>query len=622
METGKMQPLFSSVKILSENNGDHYRDRVKDRDELLAFMDANDWFHSSHTEEAGEVMVSLSEEMQEALKIWVHAYRKSDREKAAFMMEILENRFPDTGRSFREFSNNTEVCSERCTWKVLDFMLADLKKELKDYSDTEINQLVESAYRELKMKELSLLSSYLSYDAAGAAYTDWKYRFSSHQIIKTDNSAYGISEFALMAYIVLNPESWKDNRLVEKALDNQKHANLWLFSALHFICALRATDILRLPVPDLPYEPEVMRMMVREGRFFDPEAYDLAYELQYRCRMGGKRPHKTLKKGISPEIKLFIPESLLVPLGLIMAISLSFRKQGDLFVPIDYTLADITRFFGEDFAEAAGYRKFKSRRANKSYIQGIESIPDDLPGKPKGYMLASLARSHKGGIGKLAEITDVYLRDAKFTGEDPGFVLKEMFERGVFGFIPCMLLDMYHGEAFRSLGISDQTEVIKNLGMEAWQIEAVAQAVAMSYRKAGMIVKSTLDEAGGEGCLAMTLRKIASGSAASKQEECMCLRRAAGLECTRPGASACLGCGYEVYTKTALQMLAREYVRLNRKAGDSEDGERVRAILKSYIIPSIMEILQSITVLYPDADMEIMKKIIERGMNDADAGRD
>lgn len=60
-------------------------------------------------------------------------------------------------------------------------------------------------------------------------------------------------------------------------------------------------------------------------------------------------------------------------------------------------------------------------------------------------------------------------------------------------------------------------------GMEAWQIEAVAQAVAMSYRKAGMIVKSTLDEAGGEGCLGMTLRKIASGSAASKQEECMCL---------------------------------------------------------------------------------------------------
>lgn len=622
METGKMQPLFSLVKILSENNGDHYRDRVNDRDELLAFMDANDWFHSSHTEAAGEVMVFLTEEMQEALQIWVHAYRKPDREKAAIMMGILENRFPDTGRSFREFASNTEVCGERSTWKVLDFMLADLKKELKDYSDTEINQLVESAYRELKMKELSLLNSYLSHDAAGAAYTDWKYRFSSHQIIKTDNSAYGIREFALMAYIVLNTESWKDNRLVEKALDNQRHANLWLFSALHFICALRATDILRLPVPDLPYKPESIRMRIREGRFTDPEAYDLAYELQYRCRMKGKRPHKTLKKGISPEIKLFIPESLLVPLGLIMGISLSFRKPEDPFVPIEYTLSDITRFFGEDFAEAAGYRKFKSRRANKSYIQGIEGIPDNLPGKPKGYMLASLARSHKGGIGRLAEMTDVYLRDAKFTGEDPGSVLTEMFERGVFGFIPCMLLDMYHGEVFRSLGIAEQTEVIRSLGMEAWQIEAVAATVASSYSRAGMIVKSILEEADGEGRLEMTLRSIASGSAASKQEECLCLRRAAGMECIRPGASACLGCGYEIYTKTALQMLVREYVRLNRSAGDPEEGIRIRSILKKYIIPSIIEIIQSITVLYPDADMEVMKTIIERGMKDADAGRD
>ena len=81
-------------------------------------------------------------------------------------------------------------------------------------------------------------------------------------------------------------------------------------------------------------------------------------------------------------------------------------------------------------------------------------------------MLASLARSHKGGIGKLAEMTDIYLRDAKFTGEDAGFVIREMFERGVFGFIPYMLLEMYQGKEYRALGISEQTEMVKALGME------------------------------------------------------------------------------------------------------------------------------------------------------------
>lgn len=132
-----------------------------------------------------------------------------------------------------------------------------------------------------------------------------------------------------------------------------------------------------------------------------------------------------------------------------MAIALSFRSEDDPFVSTDFTLQDIIRFFGEDFVRASGYRKFKSRRANKSYLQGIEAVADDIAGNPKGYMLASLARSHKGGIGKLSEITDVYLRDAKFTGEDPAFVLKEMFERGIFGFIPCMLLEMYEGKSYR-----------------------------------------------------------------------------------------------------------------------------------------------------------------------------
>ena len=50
------------------------------------------------------------------------------------------------------------------------------------------------------------------------------------------------------------------------------------------------------------------------------------------------------------------------PLGFIMAISLSFRKPEDPFVSIDFTLQDLIRFFGDDFARAAGYQKFKSRR--------------------------------------------------------------------------------------------------------------------------------------------------------------------------------------------------------------------------------------------------------------------
>lgn len=620
MGQNKMEPLFDTVKQIAEKKGSLYRDRMKDRDELLAFMDDNEWFQAPHLEKDGEFLTMISEDMRTAFDIWAKAYRKTDGEKMEIIHTLLTAKYPRTGERLSNYFAVSGSKTTRSAWKVLDFLFAGLTKELDEYADEEINALVSSAYEELKMKELSLLADCLAYKGSEVPYTSWKYQFKSHQIARMENSAYHMEDFAFMAYAVLNRKSWDENELIQKALDNKRYAQLWTFSAFHFICALRTTDMIRLPIPALPYEPETIRMMIRESRFSMSDAYDIAFELQYRCRMRGKRPHKTAKRGIAPEIKLFIPESLMEPLGFIMAISLSFRESGDPFVSTDFTLQDLIRFFGEDFARAAGYKRFQTRRANKAYLQGIEATAEDTPGKPKGYMLASLARSHKGGIGKLAEITDVYLRDAKFSNSDPGFIIREMFERGIFGFIPCMLLEICQGKEYRVLSISEQTEMVRILGMEAWQIEAVTGSIAASYNHAGIIVKSTLEEAGGEKCLDDTLRRIASGSAVSKQEECLCLRNAAGLECIRAGSTSCLGCGYEIYTKTALQMLVREYVRLNRQLNDAEDGKRSQDILKKYVIPGIMQIMQSISVLYPEADMEILKKIIERGMNDADAG--
>ncbi len=618
MDTVNASPLFSYAAETALNSGSLYRNKTRDRDELLAFMDANEWFGSPYEQNGDEFMIIMTAEIKEAVSIWINAYRRNNTDKVEILLTILEKSFPQTSQRFRRYKASTGKDTDRSTWKVLDFMAATLKKELDEYSEEEIKELAASAYSVLKMKELALFHAFLSYGGDGKPYTDWNYQFKSHQLVKADNTAYAIKDFALMAYIVLNQDAWSENHLVEKALNNRRYAELWLFSALHFICALRTTDIVSLPVPELPYEPEIIQAKIREGSFSDTDAYGIAFELQYRCRMRSSRPNKTLSKGISPEVKLFIPESLHVPLGFIMAIALSFRSKDDPFVSTDYTLQDIIRFFGEDFVRASGYRKFKSRRANKSYLQGIEAVADDIAGNPKGYMLASLARSHKGGIGKLSEITDVYLRDAKFTGEDPAFVLKEMFERGIFGFIPCMLLEMYEGKSYQSLSVREQTSMIQALGMDAWQIESVATALTMSYQQAGEIVKSALLEAGGKHCLEKTLQNLASGWAVSKDSEFMCLRRAAGLECLTQGSVSCLGCGYEIYTKTAMQMLLREYIRMNRLIRGPGDNDRIKDILKKYIIPSILQIFQSITVLYPEADMDILQKIVERGMKDAD----
>ena len=234
-------------------------------------------------------------------------------------------------------------------------------------------------------------------------------------------------------------------------------------------------------------------------------------------------------------------------------------------------------------------------------------------------MLAALARSHKGGIGTLPEITDIYLKDANFSGYRPEFILREMFERGIFGFIPAMLLEMYQGEAYRRLDVSRQTELIRAVGLSAWQIEMIASAVSVSLIKAETIVKELIN-GGSRESLARILQRIAAGAAPGKQEGMLCVRVAAGYACDHAVRNCCIGCGCEIYTKSATYLLMKEYVRLSRERQSREgmESEKDRLILERTVVPAIFHVIRSIPELYPEADMEMIREMVEGGIRDAD----
>ena len=253
--------------------------------------------------------------------------------------------------------------------------------------------------------------------------------------------------------------------------------------------------------------------------------------------------------------------------------------------------------------------------ANKAYLQGIELTAENEPGKPKGYMLAALARSHKGGIGTLPEITDLYLKDAAFSGYSPEFILMEMFERGILGFIPAMMLEKYSGEAYRKLSVTQQTKLIRILGMEAYQLEGISYTVRRAMTRAQEIVLGmTMEE------IPAVLQKLASGYAPGKQDEMLCARTAAGFGCCDPCRSSCIGCGYEVYTKAAFHLLIKEFVRIskNRDSATGTERERYKMILEKGLMPVIVEIIESFPVLYPDAEMGMILDLLERGIRNAE----
>ena len=446
----------------------------------------------------------------------------------------------------------------------------------------------------------------------------YRYEIHSRRQNELKKDAYPLRDFSVMAYCVFNPDSWKENRLVEKAVSSRKNANLWLFTALHFFGAIRQSDLVRFPVPLLPVPKETLKAMIEGGTYSDEDARGVSEELVLRMKYQPMRPSKTARHQGIPELKFYLPESLKTAMGWILSIRLIHHREGEPLVEPVQDLLSGKRFFGEAFAEALGNRRFQTRRANKAYMQGIELVTEDVPGKPKGYMLAALARSHKGGIGSIPEMTDIYLKDASFSGYRPEFILREMFERGIFGFIPAMMLERYAGDRYGRLDVACQTDLIRSIGLDALQIEEVSLLVETALEKAKAVVAAIPEEG-----LGAALQRIANGSAASRQEETLCLRVAAGLPCMDPLRGGCIGCGYEIYTKAAFHLLMKEYVRISRIKKEAQGMEKVRLkkLLLQGILPAAREMVVSLPLLYPGAETGILLEMMERGMRDADGGR-
>lgn len=605
--------LYQETARLSESCGSLYRDTIPGRDALLEFMDMNEWFGHVPVFQGRDVFVDSVDDFREQLELWLRAYKKTGDEKIKLMLEAYDEVLPDTCDRISAFILDPSIKRPKCAYKMVDFILSTATRELVLYTQEELDELISEGNKEMTLVLMKLFDAFMNYEYKGIRLSTWNYRFESHQLVKQNREAYSLNQFAGMACAVFDQRFWEEQNLIEKACSRRRYADLWLYTAMLFMGAIRCGDYKRLPIPELPYEGNEVRRKIIEGEYTDKEARMVTEEFLFRLQMLPRKPHKRRRYQWTSTLKIQIPESLRQPMGVIMSISLSFREKDDPFVGTASDPVDVKSFFGDKFAEQVTV-KIHSRRANKSYLQGIAVEGDDETGRPKGYMLASLARSHKCSLGGLSDVTDIYLQDAAFTGYTPEFILLEMFERGIFGFIPALLLEMYAGKEFLRIGVSSQTKLIQILGLSAMQIEEVTETVMTSFHRAGEVVETAMNGKD-QRTIGVVMQRIASGAAPAKTDKSLCLMTAAGHGCVEPTRSGCMGCRYEIYTKSSVHLLMREYRELCIKLESSEGAERdrMRKLLKKGVIPCISEVLASIQMMYPDADMESILKVTERG---------
>ena len=597
---------------------------IKHREKVSGFLLDNKWFGVSINLDD----YTISEKDAEVLKNHIKDYLTTPPGIKS-METIFSKKFPSTSELFNQFVKE-EKLSKSDTFYLLDFLAYNLTKDLFLYSDAEVEKLVEVATENLTKLLGNILIQFIKW-LLNKGVTRYRVSFemTKRYKIESTNGAYELDEYLELMYYLFNEDYIIKNDMLCKAANSKDYADTWLYLGLHFICALRSTDLERLGHPKLTREPLEVLEAVVDGTWSSSEAKRTLLSITTRLTYLNLTPNKTKNSSNVTQLKFHVPESCQVLIGTLLAIceahfqlQISYNSENPLIRQIK-TYEKITSYMGEEIGNLFLERNFSSRSANKSYLQSVAMLADDILEEKselniKGYFLAALARSHKGDFNEFAQTTTTYLKDAQLGQLKPEMVAKELFERGVLSMIPSMLLTIVTRGKYKELSPSQQTQMIKSLDLTPVEIEKTLELSIRADSRSQQALKTLIENNVEADQLLTVCHRIGNGEAFSKQGESLCLLSALGKLCPYDDRQHCVGCQYELQTKSTLLLLIGEFNRLNKQysklKNDLERG-KIRAILEKQIKPCLTEMLQALSEQYGEDVLSDYEDIIKELVN-------
>ena len=593
---------------------------IKHREKVSGFLLDNEWFGVSINLDD----YTISEKDAEVLKNHIKDYLTTPPGIKS-MEGIFSKKFPSTSELFVQFAEE-EKLSETNRFYLLDFLAYYLTKDLFLYSDAEVETLVEVATEVLTKSQGNILIQFIKW-LLNKGVTRYRVSFEMTKLytIESANGAYELDEYLGLMYYLFNENYIIKNDMLCKAANSKNYADTWLYLGLHFICALRSTDLERLGHPKLTREPLEVLEAVVDGTWSSSEARRTLLSITTRLTYLNLTPNKTKNASNVAQLKFHVPESCQVLIGTLLAIceahfqlQIPYNAENPLIRQIK-TYEKITSYMGEEIGNLFLERNFSSRSANKSYLQSVAMLADDVLEEKselniKGYFLAALARSHKGDFNEFAQTTTTYLKDAQLGQLKPEMVAKELFERGVLSMIPSMLLTIVTRGKYKKLSPSQQTQMIKSLDLTPIEIEKTLELSIRADSRSQQALKTLVENNVDPEQLLTICHRIGNGEAFSKQGESMCLLSALGKLCSYDDRQHCVGCQYELQTKSTLLLLIGEFNRLNKqyqKLKNELERGKVRAILEKQIKPCLTEMLQALSEQYGEAVLSDYEDIIK-----------
>lgn len=594
-------------------------------DELAAFFADNDWFGINPEWKDKNMYVNPAEfaDIMPAIKRHFDMVFLSEDKQRERLEEMLVEKDNNTFEKLKKFYETFDIPDET-RLQLDEFIFRYLKVDICFITDVELKELVDVVCEDIPKYVGDAFTMFLAWvkEHYRVCYVN-DYMLTKRINREDENGAYEQEDYLQLLYYLYCPSYIDDRHMYQKAAQSKNYADTWLYLALHFICAMRDTDLVRIPHPRLEREPEDILKDIKKGTFTDKEAVKVIYSIIYPLRNSPLKPNKTKRYSSVPYIKFDVPKSCEAHIGMLFAIAEAHRiiagvPDSEPLIRVIKSYREISKNMGDEIGMLFIESDFKARRMNKAYMQSIFELTDTVSQNSdefstKGYMMAAFARSHKGSFGEFAHTTYRYLKDANMSGLTPEFVAKELFERGVLSFIPSMLLKMITGGGYNRLTVQNQTRLIEELGMSPGEIETAVKVSDNAFRKSAETAADIYRNTDRETVI-NALHRMGNGEAVSKMSECGCLYSAFGKLCPYDDNHNCMNCDYEISSKSTIFLMASEFNRLNglyKSAESLNEKEKCESMIVNIVMPAMNEILTCAGETYGSEAAQMLGEIIK-----------
>lgn len=504
------------------------------------------------------------------------------QEKYDLLVQTLpkeyQERFPDTIRRHagytRYFINKRKNLKRNMSnhFKALKTMLSLMDKEITEYSDEELAELIRDN----------------SFTTAARQYAVWfltyiynqkpeQFKFSLEMSMLRRETVRGEEDF-------YTPEEWASfaavffdiDRHIEKAFADCFYARSWLYALLHMSLAWRKSDVLHIPALE-----NLIDISEYTLDWFENNVFSIADAQQVinQVKLAAEQYH-TQKTGAKKHFN--IPQAALLSTAIAFIICEQWRRKKEQAMLFEKFYAD-TKRMTEMFGLETGFLSMKANRTLLSMFNETASDMDGLSGKAG--TLTSYMRSHKTSKMGNANVTKVYLRSTY--NEDESVAMgKQSIDRGFFGWLYDRLLDLADN---KRRTFKENTELIVQMkeALPARNVESISGALYGAIKEREMLLNEIYSWQEDE--IKEKTEMLFSGKLMSRTEDVSCLMNG---RCPYPTEDKCMLCKYSIPTTFSLATAGDELKRLLTEFGRTNAEDVIDRINLTYQIGKLIMILK------------------------------